>query len=403
MSVRPFGTQDGPAAKRLRADHDVPPEGEILRLVSEREGLRQQRRFPESDDIREQLRSMGVELFDKEKEWRCRDGRRGYLFTAGSSVCHLGDTDILNQISQREEARRSKDFGTADMIRDELRKNGVELNDKDRTWQTGNGRSGTYSGTSTQSGQMPGVTIKQLVAERERLRAAQDYDGADELRNQLAQMGVDLNDAEKIWRSTDGQTGVIVTGGADVDCPLNDMEINRMVQQREDKRNSKDWMAADRIRADLRANGVELMDKTKTWVTTDGRSGPYTPAALHPGHFGAGPPPSPMGAPAHGQAGSNAAQQQAALLALAQAAAAQVQAAAHQVPMPGPVASGHSLSDASIEALVAGRERCRERHDWSSADSIRADLKAHGVEVWDNNKCWTASNGRFGQIVRNGA
>eukprot|EP00414_Alexandrium_minutum_P011858 CAMPEP_0113833004 /NCGR_PEP_ID=MMETSP0328-20130328/7678_1 /TAXON_ID=39455 /ORGANISM="Alexandrium minutum" /LENGTH=77 /DNA_ID=CAMNT_0000801249 /DNA_START=29 /DNA_END=259 /DNA_ORIENTATION=- /assembly_acc=CAM_ASM_000350 len=71
-------------SKRARLDSgEGPTEMEILRLVAQRESMRQARRFPESDAIREELRSMGVELYDKEKEWRCRDGRRGMLFTAG--------------------------------------------------------------------------------------------------------------------------------------------------------------------------------------------------------------------------------------------------------------------------------------------------------------------------------
>merc|ERR1719461_2380235 len=108
------------AAKRARLDFDAPSEAEILRLVAQRQSFRQARRFAESDSIREELRSMGVEVYDKEKEWRSRDGRRGMLFTAGPMECALSDQEIQELVREREEARRQKDWDRADAIRDDL-------------------------------------------------------------------------------------------------------------------------------------------------------------------------------------------------------------------------------------------------------------------------------------------
>lgn len=383
--------------QRLDDEHDAyaPSEAEILRLVADRESFRQQRRFAESDEIRDELRSLGVELFDKEKEWRAKDGRRGFLFTAGAAECSLSDSQIYSRIAHREEARKNKDWSLADTLRDELRKSGVELNDKEKTWATGNGRTGSYSFPQS-AVQLTVETIRQLVAQRERLRAAQDYAGADELRAQLSQNGVELNDNERVWRTWDGQQGVIVTGGADVDCPFRDAEILDKVAQREEARTRKDWQMADAIRTQLRRGGVELLDQHKVWCTTDGRSGPYS-AALR----SAGLHAQPVATTAQTPVGAHPA------LSAAEPKVVRPQGPPlHPVgPMQYDVAAGAAsassdvmLSNASIQSLVAGREHYREKHDWASADAVRADLRAHNVEVWDKDKVWHAADGRSGRI-----
>jgi len=73
-------------------------------------------------------------------------------------------------------------------------------------------------------------------------------------------------------------------------------------------------------------------------------------------------------------------------------------------PLPGPAMTTAQpiarFSTASIIALVTGRERCRDIRDWEGADSIRQDLRANGVDVWDKEKVWRANDGRQGVITR---
>mmetsp|Transcript_79671 Transcript_79671/g.165513 ORF Transcript_79671/g.165513 Transcript_79671/m.165513 type:complete len:382 (-) Transcript_79671:40-1185(-) len=377
------------AAKRPRGG-EPPAEADILHLVSQREAHRQAKRYAESDAIREELRSMGVELYDKEKEWRSVDGRRGSLIGAAvGGECYLTDVEIQDLISRREEARRTKDWATADTIRDELRSHGVELEDKQGFWRTSGGRSGSYVG-----GPVPvrkpfseaSLAIRTLVAERERHRATNNFEAADEVRRQLAQMGVELFDSERIWKSVDGQQGVMVTGGHQVDCLLTDHEIQSRITQREDARMAKDFSRADLLREDLRRNGVELVDGQKFWVSTDGRQGFYRGSM----------PPAALGAMPAGRSSS-----------LATTLAPPVMPMMQPVGvMAGGMAVGNmvgstgtmSLSTVSIMALVQGRERAREGKDWQAADAIREDLRAHGVDVWDKDKNWRCSDGRHGRI-----
>lgn len=392
--------------KRARdEEEDVeigPSEPEILRLVAARESARQARRFDEADQVREQLRSMGVELYDKDKSWRSKDGRRGSMFTAGPVECVLSDHEIEARVQQREEARKSKDWDMADRLREDLRSNGVELNDREMTWRTATGRQGTYSGMQP-AAHMSGSQIRRLIAERERHRSTQDFESADAVRQQLQAMGVEVYDNERLWRCSDGRQGFIITGGAEVDCYLSDDEIQSQVLARERMRSMKEWDKADAIRDELRRVGCELLDTTKMWCTTDGRSGTYTGVPLMTQQ-------SPVTTPKAPSSTRVALAQQAAAHALQQAGV-RVPSYAHGAGNGatngiGAIGGGNMFSsntigtftDASIQALIRGRERARERHDWVSADAIRTDLRSHGVEVWDKDKIWRAKDGRNGYI-----
>eukprot|EP00933_Yihiella_yeosuensis_P067642 TRINITY_DN72602_c0_g1_i1.p1 TRINITY_DN72602_c0_g1~~TRINITY_DN72602_c0_g1_i1.p1 ORF type:complete len:431 (-),score=84.20 TRINITY_DN72602_c0_g1_i1:112-1404(-) len=350
-------------------------EEEILRLISERETARQARNFPQSDAIRDQLRSYGVELYDKDKQWKAKDGRSGYLFTAGTTTCLMSDEDIHALVAQREQARSDKDFGLADSIRLDLRNKGIELDDKTKIWRTGSGRNGTYSGQTMQSSSaLSEQEIRQMIAERERLRSAHDYQAADDVRSRLAGMGVEIFDNQRIWRASDGRQGTIVTGGIEiVQCSLSDVQIRMRVQMREDARAQKDWGRADQVRDELRRCGVECVDQEQLWRTTDGKHGRY-PEAMRSG-YGMG-------------SGLDHTISQVASQALAGIAGNQAFGQSASAP----------LSNASIEALCYGREETRNSRDFRGADLIREDLRNHGVEVFDQQKQWKARDGRQGYI-----
>ena len=55
----------------------------------------------------------------------------------------MSEDEIKALVGQREAARQAKDFATADALRDQLRKNGVEIYDKDKYWKANTGVRGT--------------------------------------------------------------------------------------------------------------------------------------------------------------------------------------------------------------------------------------------------------------------
>ncbi|CAK0827022.1 unnamed protein product, partial [Prorocentrum cordatum] len=291
---------------------------------------------------------------------------------------------------------------------------------------------------------LPGTVISKLIAERERFRAGQDYAAADEIRVKLAEHGVEIVDNQRIWKCTDGRQGVIVTGGHEAVCIIADEEIMARVREREEHRLNRNWQAADEVREALRIQGVEVMDAQRQWLTTDGRSGTYEAAgapmvpadicsllggasagAASLGALGLGslgvlgslgalggaaspaglgiqkPSVDPTAAVAAqaisalsgllAQRGQVTPQQLQTMQQLQQSLLAAPQAAA-------PVSTGMTFSTPSIAALVAGREQARDRRDFTAADSIRTDLRSHGVEVWDKDKVWRCTDGRSGSL-----
>lgn len=211
-------------------------------------------------------------------------GRKGGY--AGHDLDDSGGQDFTNLIIQREQARLAKDFSTADHLRMQLKQMGVEVYDKTSTWEASDGRRGRVpSFTEVENGVVPNslvtnapgssnetklAQIKQMVNQREQARSDRDFDTSDMIREQLKMQGVELYDKEKLWRTNDGHSGVIIGFHA---AGPSDVEITTLVSQREKVRQAGDYATADMIRDELKVHGVEIYDKEKRWTSKDGRQG----------------------------------------------------------------------------------------------------------------------------------
>lgn len=143
---------------------------EIQGLIQQREVARRSRDFVTGDALRDQLRNAGVNLRDNDNSWSTHDGRRGSYagegVSAGGGVApgsegtvpapFVGDSDgaaaaataaaglapgakptqeqIQQAVCQRETARKSHDWSTADAMREQLRAWGIHLNDTEKEW-----------------------------------------------------------------------------------------------------------------------------------------------------------------------------------------------------------------------------------------------------------------------------
>ena len=379
-----------------------------VRLIHKREQARSKKNWGEADEIREELRSKGVELYDKTHEWQARDGRKGVIpigatgagSLTASAACTLSDSEIIGKINEREEARRIKDFAASDLKREELRAAGVDVFDKDRCWKTNDGRQGmigvsveAHLAGSTQA--MSEADIDARLQQREQARAQKDWATADRLREELRARGIEIFDQTSMWKASDGRVGMLppqpgqVGGQAAMASMMNpaltaaafansalglvaaagagrgaltDAAIFALIEEREQARKSKNWAVADKIRDGLRARGVEVYDKTGQWRATDGREG------------------SIVGA---GKGGVTA--------------VAAIPGAGALVASGGGGAGGF-LSDAEIAACLNQREIQRANKNWAQADVIRTTLRQAGVEVYDKEARWTTRDGRSGSI-----
>lgn len=281
---------------------------------------------------------------------------------------------------------------------------------------------------------------KALVQQREHARSLKDFDRADDIRNELKAMGVEVYDKEKMWRAKSGASGVVI-GWRGNEGPT-DLEIATLVVQREKARQSTDFATADMIRDELRTVGIEIYDKDKLWKSKDGRQAPVPSWLQIQGGSGGGAgnmggsmapqlqgmlPMGPGGNMTTAARGSAAATLQTQVVHAALAAARNPASAVRTLQMlqgsTGPGGRGHKAVPPSPEAqealrfinncqatgrmaqiaevdwLVGIRERCRQNGDFASADALRSGLRSTlGVELQEKEKTWVARDGRHGAI-----
>ena len=211
---------------------------------------------------------------------------------------------ILAMVASRESARRAADWTTADHIRCELQKAGVEMHDKDRRWVAKDGRNGSTLESPPGQNDVAGsrdrpspVLASQVAAaaprhfnhpctlsdkelanmlrEREVARKEKNFAVSDSLRKQLRAAGVQIDDKKRSWAAADGRCGTIgIREGAVVgDGTLGSAALKDLLRKREAARANKEWTVADELRIAARANGVDLQDKLGIWKSLDGRAG----------------------------------------------------------------------------------------------------------------------------------
>lgn len=140
--------------------------------------------------------------FSREPRIDTSDGR------ASSAVL----PDIERLLLARGEARAGRDFDKADDIREQLKSQyGVELYDRDGRWQGADGSTGFYPALLKAPKPREIVTTKSkaelqdLVEQRTKARRARNFALADEIRDKLADEGVELFDAMNTWNTQDGR------------------------------------------------------------------------------------------------------------------------------------------------------------------------------------------------------
>lgn len=229
-------------------------------------------------------------------------------------------------------------------------------------------------GVGTPSGSGVGLAeICRLVCLRERLRKGKEFVEADQVRQQLSEYGVSLEDKARLWTcAIDGSTGRIpsfndlesgqddisIAGTAFDDVPMlnptlddpmrqlvseddddTTMHIKSLVSARERARATKQFEEADRLREELKQLGVELMDKEKIWTqASSSRRGVIL------GYQQDGP------------------------------------------------------TTLEVQALVYRREKARQEGDFELGDLIRRELQVHKVMIFDKDKMWKGPNGQSGVV-----
>lgn len=183
--------------------------------VDERSRAKNDRNFDLADEIREELLvNFDVTIQDKLRQWSAggdfgaEGGRRKkprgvYTRRGGGDLSEEDVETITNLLKERSEAKKDRDFDTADEIRDALRNNwNVAVDDKAMEWRVDSDEyvQALNIGQRELSSEEIAI-ISAKLAERYQCKIQRDYEEADSIRDRLAEeFGVVIDDRNKEWK-----------------------------------------------------------------------------------------------------------------------------------------------------------------------------------------------------------
>lgn len=324
------GDRDGGSGRRQRPPKDFGPTGhdyskspdagpntvdasesEINELIAARLQAKMSRNFDEADRIQNELTDVGVYVHDGMKEWRAdgvmfgdyangdRPGRvrgsrsdREQPFTQSPYSTGI-DTltedqvaDITAMVSRRAGAKVSRNFKTADGIRDALKDDfNVFVEDRLRQWSVG-GDFGPEAPSNQDARNRPwAMSMYSIPAANEEQEAAitaelerrneakrtREFDVADDIRELLSsEYNVAIDDRLREW-SIGGDFGLpsktrdgpfVRRGGGELTDDEVE-EISEIVEERANAKKNRDFENADELRDLLEARfSVKVDDKS---------------------------------------------------------------------------------------------------------------------------------------------
>ena len=291
-------------------------ESEIHEMIAARLRAKMSRNFDEADEIQAQLTDAGIYVHDARKEWRAdgimfgdyanSDGRPGQErgsrrdremapfeqspYSAGIDTLTEDEmSDITRLVSQRNGAKLSRNYQTADRIRDELKAEyNVFLEDRLRQWSIGGDfgpdspardasrfkpwTMSSYSEPLIDEDQESAILVQ--LEERNEAKAARNFDAADDIRDfLLSEFNVAIDDRLREW-SIGGNFGMPNKasrnddtyrrrGGGDL-TPEEEAEIIDLVAMRAKAKKNRDFNTSDDLREVLDERfAVKVDDKSR--------------------------------------------------------------------------------------------------------------------------------------------
>ena len=272
----------------------------VADMVQRRAQAKMDRDYDTADSIREELRdNLNIQIDDRLRMWsaggdfgaamdQMMDGRpdlnRGYAKSHTCGPVSAEDEEyIADLVAQRLQAKKDRDYDTADSIRDDLKEGmGVYIDDKQRVWSVGGGPNNKGPYEQSPSSAKLEVDEQQIVVdmmqERSEAKKNRDYDTADSIRDHLkSEFNIQVDDKLRQW-SVGGDFGA--SGNMRRDGPyaysgnVEDLEmsdkaiamIENLLAKRSEAKKTRDFETADAIRERLRdLVNVEIDDKNREW------------------------------------------------------------------------------------------------------------------------------------------
>ena len=220
-----YSRSENDGASASDTQPDVPA---IEALIDERAALRTDRDFEAADALKAELRRVHkVIINDRYRTWRIaplgnspsfedrrprrqrgpRDfGPAGHDYSRspddGADLSGMRQGQVDDMLRERLEAKFVRDFDRADAILAELRELSVEVNDGRKEWRADGVPFGQEPFRRV-GRQAPPEDVEaraaELIERRKEAKKERDYETADELRSQLSDLGVAINDKQRTW------------------------------------------------------------------------------------------------------------------------------------------------------------------------------------------------------------
>lgn len=272
---------------------------EIHNFLKERLQCKFSRNFQAADAIQRQLLEGGVIVNDASKEWRA-DGRTFGGFEA-RAYGMIGPPPpeqldyIQDMVDQRARFKAERFYKEADRTRDDLEARfGVYIDDQSQTWQIGRPQTRTsnrrdrfqpFEMSKTSERPDNHDEIQQLVQKRDTARSNRDFDTADQIRNQLMDQEIYIDDKLRQWavagdfefldkkdpspQNRNGQFGSFQFNRRGDGGSLSKEEeetILGMLKKRDEHKKNRKYKSADSIRDKLRDEfNVRVDDRNREW------------------------------------------------------------------------------------------------------------------------------------------
>lgn len=183
----------------------TPPEGIDLAVVedllAQRIEAKKARDFDGADELRGQLRTLGVYVDDRTRTWEAAKQASGGYKLQGSPPAGIDLPAVEALLTKRREAKKAREFGKADEMQQELLAMGVWIDDRERTWSA---LKSEPKGYTLKGDPPPGVeaaAVDELLMKRLEAKKVREYETADALRAQLLEMGVYIDDKKRMWEA----------------------------------------------------------------------------------------------------------------------------------------------------------------------------------------------------------
>lgn len=259
-------------------------EEKIHALIAERLQCKLNRDYSTADAIQAELLEAGVNMLDKKKEWRA-DGATWEEFSARKynqspqSAPTDDAAEIQGLVDERAKAKSDRLYNKADALRDDLLDQfDVVVDDRLLEWSVG----GDFGVVKTNKSdefvpfkQAPGSPstdehdeIQSLIEQRDEARADRDFDMADQIREELRERNIFVDDRKREW-SVGGRFEDDGTykrrGGGDL-SEEDEQKIVDLLKKRFEHKKDRKFKSADAIRDRLRDEfQIQIDDRSREW------------------------------------------------------------------------------------------------------------------------------------------